>query len=141
MKLRSQLFISVLTLFFIAGCQPGSERSSESGTENSIGFMQHNVYFYLNDDVTPEEIEDFEEGLKDLLSISAIYKSELGVPAGTEERDVTDHSFVYVIYTWFETMDDYQTYAEHPDHLVFIDTYSDLWSDVKVYDSEIIDAQ
>ncbi len=36
-------------------------------------------------------------------------------------------------------MEDYNVYAEHPDHLEFIDTFSNLWADVKVYDSGIID--
>ncbi|WP_375577974.1 Dabb family protein [Marivirga tractuosa] len=35
-------------------------------------------------------------------------------------------------------MDDYEIYAEHPDHLKFIERYKHLWKDVKVYDSEII---
>lgn len=101
--------------------------------------LQHTVYFYLNDDVTQEEADQFEEGLKQLLEIESIYKSELGVPGDTESRDVTDHSFAYSIFTWFENLDDYKTYDEHPDHLEFIDTYSSLWSDVKVYDSELIE--
>lgn len=117
-----------------------SELANEtSTTENSIGMLQHTVYFYLNEDVTEEERQQFEEGLQALLSIEEIYKSEMGVPAGTPERDVTDHSFGYSIFTWFETMEDYEIYAEHPDHLEFIDQYQSLWADVKVYDSDIIE--
>lgn len=139
MKFSSQLLITAWALFIIAGCQPGAEHSSENSTETATGLLQHNVYFYLNEDVTPDEVEEFEKGLKKLLSIPDIYKSELGVPAGTLERDVTDHDFAFSIFTWFTSMDAYKAYDEHPDHMVFIDTYSDLWSDVKVYDSEIID--
>ena len=100
--------------------------------------LQHTVYFYLNEDVTEEEKQQFEEGLEALLAIDTVYKSEIGIPSDTPERDVTDHSFGYSIFTWFETIEDYNVYAEHPDHLEFIDTYSSLWADVKVYDSEII---
>ncbi|MCW9705537.1 Dabb family protein [Fodinibius salsisoli] len=101
--------------------------------------LQHTVYFYLNEDVTSKEKQQFEEGLKELLQIAEIHHAELGTPADTKERDVTDHSFAYAIYTWFETIEDCETYAEHPEHLDFIDQYNSLWADVKVYDTELID--
>lgn len=132
----------MLSVLIITGCQQAGDTSNEtmnSITENTTGMLQHTVYFYLNDDVTQEEADQFEEGLKELLEIESIFKSELGVPGDTESRDVTDHSFGYSIFTWFENMDDYKTYDEHPDHLEFIDTYSSLWADVKVYDTELIE--
>lgn len=144
MKLTTKLLTIVILLFFSTACAGGGEEveveteTTAEGMETS-GMLQHNVYFYLNDDVSEEEMEQFEEGLRELLDIESIYKSELGVPGSTEERDVTDHSFGYSIFTWFETMEDYRIYDEHPDHLEFIDTYSYLWADVKVYDSEIIE--
>ena len=128
--------------FFSISCQqnePSSPETMIATTENTTGMLQHTVYFYLNDNVTEEQRMDFESGLKELLEIETIYKSELGVPGDTESRDVTDHSFGYSIFTWFESMEDYKTYAEHPDHLQFIDTYNSLWADVKVYDSELIE--
>lgn len=103
--------------------------------------LLHTVYFYLNEDATQEEIEKFEEGLRELLRIAEIHQSELGVPGKTEEREVTDHGFAYSIFTWFKTMEDYNIYAEHPNHIKFIDKYSHLWADVKVYDTEVISSQ
>lgn len=131
-----------LLLLVITACQPDTSQTNtnnEIESETTTGMLQHTVYFYLNDDVSQEEAREFENGLKELLEISAIYKSELGVPGDTDERDVTDHSFAYSIFTWFENLEDYKTYDEHPDHLEFIDTYSSLWADVKVYDSELIE--
>lgn len=143
MKLRllTALNLVILTLVLMA-CQPDNVQENESieiNTEQTTGMLQHTVYFYLNDDVSEEEALEFENGLKELLEISSIYKSELGVPGDTAERDVTDHSFAYSIFTWFENLEDYKTYDEHPDHLEFIDTYNDLWADVKVYDSDLIE--
>lgn len=132
-----RIFFSSLLLLVFTACQPNAEQSETSESKKTTEMLQHNVYFYLNEDVTPEEKQQFEEGLKELLEISEIYKSELGIPAETEERDVTDHGYAYAIYTWFETMEDYKVYAEHPDHLDFIDKYSPLWADVKVYDADI----
>lgn len=137
-----RLFSISLLILFISACQlDNSQPETSSNIESSIGMLQHTVFFYLNNDVTPEEREEFEAGLKLLLDIPEIHRSEAGIPAGTEDRDVTDHSYAYSIYTWFETMEDYDIYAEHPDHLEFIDTYSHLWADVKVYDADIFDAR
>jgi hypothetical protein len=133
-----KLLLLSLFLFAFTACQQTNEQTESNQTETSINMLQHTVYFYLNEDVTDEEVAQFEEGLKDLVAIETVYKSEIGVPGSTEDRDVTDHSFGYSIFTWFETMEDYDVYAEHPDHLEFIDNFSYLWADVKVYDSDII---
>jgi len=100
--------------------------------------LQHTVFFYFNDDVTEEKVQQFENGLNDLVAIDAVYKSEICVPGATDSRDVTDHDFGYSIYTWFASMEDYRRYDEHPVHLDFIDTYSYMWANVKMYDSDII---
>jgi hypothetical protein len=148
MRLFKKTVPVILLLIISTACTGGSgsgseeievETDSAAEVEETAGMLQHNVYFYLNEDVSQEQKEQFEEGLRELLEIETIYKSELGIPGSTEDRDVTDHSFGYSIFTWFETMEDYNVYADHPDHLEFIDTYSELWSDVKVYDSEIIE--
>lgn len=100
--------------------------------------LQHNVYFYLKDAVTAEEKQQFEAGLKELVRIPEVHKAEIGVPADTEKRDVTDHGFAYAIFAWFKTLEDHNVYQAHPVHKTFIETYSALWAKVRVYDSEII---
>ncbi|MEX1122359.1 MAG: Dabb family protein [Balneolales bacterium] len=124
-------------LVAVAGCKASNDQPI-TDTGGHTGLLQHNVYFYLNDDVTSEEREQFEGGLKELLQIEDVYKAETGIPAATEQRDVTDHDFVYSIFSWFETIEDHERYQEHPIHLDFIDKYSHLWANVRVYDSEII---
>ncbi len=147
--MKQTLFVLITALAFLAtGCQQSQDSSMESETttetqstptaQNSIGMLQHTVYFYLNEEVTEEERQQFEEGLEMLLSIEEIYKSEIGIPADTPDREVTDNTFGYSIFVWFESMDDYNVYAEHPDHMDFIDQYEYLWADVRVYDSDII---
>ena len=134
------LYLFVLLVFTgITSCQQSATEQTETETEETTGMLQHTVYFYLNDDVSEQERMDFEDGLRALLEIESIHKAELGVPGDTESRDVTDHSFAYSIFTWFDSMENYIAYDEHPDHLEFIDTYSSLWADVKVYDSELIE--
>ncbi|MAL18428.1 MAG: hypothetical protein CL670_03140 [Balneola sp.] len=137
MKIRYLLFLGVI---FLSACQSPQQEPAPSDAEATVGLLQHNVYFYLNEDVTEDQIADFEAGLEKLMSIEEIHSYQLGVPGSTEEREVTDHSFGYSIFSWFKTMEDYEIYAEHPTHLEFIDEYSSLWADVKVYDSEVISA-
>ncbi|SRR6056297_1333157 len=137
--LHSLLIMSFLMIALTA-CTPETEQPEKSSNEPSVtaGMLQHTVYFYLKEDVTAEDRERFEEGLKKLLSIEEVYSYQIGVPGNTEERDVTDHSFGYSFFSWFENLEDYKVYAEHPDHLAFIDEYEDLWANVRVYDSEIL---
>lgn len=139
MKYFSSILLVIPFLLILAAYSNPSEQSTEQQTTEDAtnGMIQHTVYFYLNSDVTAEEKEQFEAGLEELLEISAIHKAEMGIPAETAEREVTDHAFAYSIFTWFETMEDYKVYAEHPDHMDFIDEYSGLWADVKVYDTNI----
>ena len=141
MNTYSQFLAICILALLISACQVESEQASPNVSPTTVGMLQHNVYFYLNEDVTQEEREQFEEGLKTLLSIEEIYDYQLGIPGATEERDVTDHSFGYSIFSWFKSLEDYSVYEDHPTHLEFIDTYNHLWADVKVYDSEILDAQ
>ncbi|TVQ07181.1 MAG: Dabb family protein [Balneolaceae bacterium] len=134
------LFIASL-IYFMNGCQHEHEVHQLTEPVSLEGFMQHNVYFYLKDEVTEEERENFEEGLKALLEIPHIYKSELGVPAPTEDRGVIDSSYAYTIFTWFESLEDHDLYQVHPDHVRFIEDYNHLWENVRVYDADIIYAR
>lgn len=139
--LRYRLLLACLLLLVVTACRSDVEQIQNTNSEPTDVMIQHTVYFYLKEDVTPDQKGEFEDGLEKLLEIAEIHQSELGVPAATEERDVTDHGYAYAIYTWFENMEDYNTYAEHPDHLEFIDEYSSLWADVKVYDANIISSR
>lgn len=129
------LLLSISSLS--TSCQNDKKELANSQTSSTEAVLQHNVYFYLNDSISQTDIKEFEKGLHKLLSIEVIFKSEVGKTGATKSREVTDHEFDYSIFTWFKSMDDYEIYAEHPNHLKFIENYKHLWSDVKVYDSEI----
>ncbi|MEX2632925.1 MAG: Dabb family protein [Balneolales bacterium] len=140
MKIFLKIFITGILLVIMTACQSGNQ-SDFDASKNAAGLIQHNVYFYLNEGVTSEETAQFEAGLLALMEIEDIYKSEIGIPASTESRDVTDHKFVYSIFSWFKSLEDQKSYQDHPVHLDFIDKYSHLWANVRVYDSEIISSQ
>lgn len=141
MKSLFTISTTTLTLLFLGGCQPSDTDTSQttasvSVQEDATGQLQHNVYFYLKEDVTDEQKQKFEAALKELMNIPQIHKYEMGIP-GLGAEDSEDQQFAYSFFTWFKTMEDYNGYAEHPDHLAFIDAYSDLWADIKVYDTKI----
>jgi len=141
MKSLFTVSTTILTLLFLGVCQPSDTGNTQttasvSVEEDATGQLQHNVYFYLKEDVTAEQKQEFEEALKELMNIPQIHKYEMGIP-GLEEEENDDQQFAYSFFTWFKTMEDYNGYAEHPDHLAFIDAYSNLWADIKVYDTKI----
>ncbi|HLR91266.1 MAG TPA: Dabb family protein [Balneolaceae bacterium] len=141
MKKLIFFILSVTTAGFLISCESGqTEPTPNNQTETSGYMLQHNVYFYLNENVSEQEKSEFEEGLRKITAIESIHKFELGIPGATAERDVTDHSYAYAIFSWFTSLEDYKTYDEHPVHLEFIDSFNHLWADVKVYDSEIIES-
>jgi hypothetical protein len=137
MKRLIQNLLILLILATILSCQKSSKDIKENQVQSTHGMLQHNVYFYLSDSITSDDKIEFEKGLQKLLSIKEIYKSEVGITGSTKSREVTDHEFDYSLFIWFKTMEDYEVYAEHPDHMEFIDTFKLLWENVKVYDSQI----
>jgi hypothetical protein len=101
--------------------------------------LRHTVYFWLNDDIVEQDRKEFEEGLKKLMNeVDMVDKWEIGIPAPTERRTVTDHSFNYSLLAWFRSLEDHDQYLVHPEHRTFVDRFRSLWKKVKVYDSTVI---
>ena len=108
-------------------------------TKTKKGMLQHNVYFWLKDGVSDDKKRNFEQGIKEFVSsVKEVHQAEIGIPAGTPDREVIDKSFGYSIFVWFKTIDDHNVYQNHPAHEKFINDFSDLWEKVQVYDSELI---
>ncbi len=96
--------------------------------------MKHNVFFWLKDDVTAEQRENFEQGIEALLKNDEIKAGSWGTPAATDPRPVIDHSYDYALAVEFESIAHHDRYQVHPDHDVFLHDYKDLWQSVKIYD-------
>lgn len=108
-------------------------------SKDNNNMLYHNVYFWLKEGVTESEKEDFEKGLDVFLSsIKEIKNYNIGIPAGTPDREVVDKSFGYSILVSFKNVADHNEYQKHPAHEVFINDFSALWEKVQVYDSEMI---
>ncbi|PCJ56163.1 MAG: transcription-repair coupling factor [Planctomycetota bacterium] len=93
----------------------------------------HNVYFWLNDNVTSDEIEAFKNELKALKSIDGVVDLQLGRPAQTL-RDIVDKSYsigLMVVFTDIEAHDRYQADVKHVN---FIENNKDKWNKIQIYD-------
>ena len=96
------------------------------------GFI-HMVYFWMKDEVTDTQRNEFHAGVAELTKCKTILNSFIGPPAGTP-REVVDNSYEYALLLFFRNKEDHDIYQNDPDHHHFIDHYKHLWSRVQVYD-------
>jgi hypothetical protein len=102
--------------------------------EGSAG-IRHQVFFWLNRPGNAEDRAKLVAGLKTLSVVPQVRELHVGVPAGTEQRDVVDSSFDVSEVMLFDTLADQKGYQDHPAHLAFVKACSPLWRKVVVYDT------
>lgn len=98
--------------------------------------MIHTVYFWLKTDLDEAARRNFVQGAEALAGAPTVLAFYGGAPAGTEHRDVTDHSFDYSIHLFFASEADQLAYQVDPIHLKFVDEQADKFATVKVFDSK-----
>tara|TARA_R110002096_G_scaffold16106_6_gene54984 strand:- start:2574 stop:2879 length:306 start_codon:yes stop_codon:yes gene_type:complete len=96
----------------------------------------HSVYFWLDESLSSAQKAEFEAGMKALFSIDVVASGEIGTPAATPERPVTNNTFDYALFLKFEKVEDHNAYQIHPDHQVFVDNFSQWFKTVQIYDTE-----
>jgi hypothetical protein len=94
----------------------------------------HCVYFWLEDDCSDDEIQQFEDGLRMLVGMDLVNDSFVGVPANTP-REVVDNSYDYALFLWFDDKETQDAYQGHATHKKFVRDCKPLWKRVQVYDS------
>ncbi len=99
------------------------------------GRIRHQVFFWLKRAENAEDRAKLVAGLKALAAIPQIRELHVGVPAGTEQRDVVDASFDVSELMLFDTVADQKAYQDHPAHQAFVAACAPLWRKVVVYDS------
>lgn len=95
----------------------------------------HTVLFWLRNDLTQAEKDQFEKGLKDLTAITTVKTSFFGKPAPTR-RPVIDATYSYQLVLGFEDIKGHDAYQTDPIHLAFVKTCAPLWTKVLIYDAE-----
>lgn len=136
--MKNQLIAGILVLLGISCQQPTPANDLTTSSENlsmsNRATFIHTVFFYLNDEVTAEQKAAFEGGMKKLGTCPTIDNFRIGKPAMTP-RDIVDNGYGYSWIVEFRNSADQDAYQTEPIHLEFIELYKDLWKEVKVYDS------
>jgi hypothetical protein len=118
----------------LAGLLPISQQAS-AGEVKITGALIHHVFFWLKEPKNEAHKKQLVDALKKLLKVETIRMSHIGFPAGTESRDVVDHSYSVSYMTIFDDQAGQDAYQVHPLHLKFVEENSHLWNKVVVYDS------
>ncbi len=118
----------------LAGFLPVAQTAS-AGEVKITGALIHHVFFWLKEPNNEAHKKQLVDALKKLLKVETIRMSHIGFPAGTENRDVVDHSYSVSYMTIFDDQAGQDAYQIHPLHLKFVEENSHLWSKVVVYDS------
>ena len=118
----------------VAGLLPLSNKAS-AGEVQLKGALIHHVFFWLKEPKNEAHKKQLVKALNDLLKVETIKLSHIGFPAGTESRDVVDHSYSVSYMTMFDDQAGQDAYQVHPLHVKFVEENSHLWEKVVVYDS------
>ena len=117
-----------------AGLLPLS-KNTMAGEVKITSALVHHVFFWLKEPKNDAHKKQLINALNQLLKVETIRMSHIGGPAGTESRDVVDHSYSVSYIVMFDDQAGQDTYQVHPLHTKFVEENSHLWSKVVVYDS------
>lgn len=97
----------------------------------------HHVFFWLKEGLTASDIQQFENGVRSLLSIPSVKFGDIGKPASTD-RPIIERSYSYSLLTVFDNKEGHDAYQPpHSEaHQKFVDECQHLWDRVLIYDSE-----
>ncbi|PRD53804.1 Dabb family protein [Sphingobacterium gobiense] len=127
-----------LTGTLLASCTPLDDKGSMSSNTIAKGTILHSVYFWLKEDISQEEEQDFLHFFEELRKVPGVQTLQYGKPASTNPRPVVDNSFQYNLLVTFQNMEDINTYETHPTHTAAAEKYSKYWTKVEVKDTTIM---
>mgnify|MGYP000904639621 FL=1 len=134
MKNRRSFIKKAAASVALAGMVPMAQTAS-AGEVKITGALIHHVFFWLKEPKNEAHKKQLVKALTDLLKVETIRMSHIGFPAGTESRDVVDHSYSVSYMVIFDDQAGQDAYQVHPLHLKFVEENSHLWNKVVVYDS------
>ena len=117
-----------------AGLLPLS-KNTIAGEVKITNALVHHVFFWLKEPKNEAHKKQLAAALNELLKVKTIKMSHIGTPAGTESRNVVDHSYSFSYLVMFDNQADQDAYQINPIHTKFVEENSHLWSKVVVYDS------
>lgn len=129
------LLLACVLLLGINAVQP-REKEKTTAAGPMIGHM---VYFKLKAS-SPESKQKLVDACKKYLSDhdGTVFFSA-GVMGEPFKREVNDRDWDVALHLVFVDKAAHDKYADHPEHLKFIDENKDNWAKVRVFDSELTD--
>ena len=94
----------------------------------------HAVYFWLREDLTPEERDRFGAGVRSLRTIAGVQQAFIGIPAPTD-RPVIERGYSNALVLVFADQAAHDAYQVHPVHDRFRDECGSFWSTVRIFDT------
>ncbi|MCY1722950.1 Dabb family protein [Prolixibacteraceae bacterium Z1-6] len=134
MKNRRNFIKKAAAGLAVAGLLPLSKKTM-AGEVKITETLVHHVFFWLKEPKNEAHKKQLLKGANELLKIKTIKMSHIGFPAGTENRDVVDHSYSVSYMVLFDSQADQDAYQVDPIHLKFVEENQHLWEKVVVYDS------
>lgn len=134
MKNRRSFLKKALAGITFAGLLPLS-KTANAGEVKITGALMHHVFFWLKEPENTQHKKQLVDALNQLLKVKTIKMSHIGYPAGTENRDVVDHSYSVSYMVLFDDQAGQDAYQIDPLHLKFVEENQHLWKKVVVYDS------
>ena len=93
----------------------------------------HSVYFWMNEDVTDAQRQEFKEILEGLSEIESVTRCYVGPAAGTP-RKVVDNTYDMALIVHFEDKAGHDLYQEHSLHKAAIERFEPWIRDIRIYD-------
>jgi len=94
----------------------------------------HAVYFWLRDDLTRAQKQQFDTGLESLTGIEHVRHGYIGVPAPTN-RPVFSRGYSRALVLIFDDAAAHDAYQSHSVHDRFRSECGSLYSSIRIYDS------
>ena len=97
----------------------------------------HTVFFWETEGLSETASAALRQGIETLRTVPSVGKIMIGGPAGSEQRDVVDHSYDHALIVHFTDQAAHDAYQTDPIHLKFVEDHKDKWQKVVVYDSVV----
>lgn len=99
--------------------------------------LVHTVLFWLKEDLNDAQRTEFRDALETLKQIKSADAVYIGNPAATKPRPgVIEDTYDFCLTIVFKDLAAHDTYQVDPAHKKFIQTYSSLWKQVRIYDAD-----
>ncbi len=136
MERRKFLFRSVQSsaLLLISGNMFASALPMFNPTKKKKMYF-HYLLFWLREDLSEQEVKDFENFFEGLKKLPYQKNLRYGKPAASSPRAVLDNTFTYNASMEFDSLEELEAYGQLPEHLALVQKYKPFFERMLVHDT------